>query len=89
LTILKTQKHGVLNRPKDEFPDIIEMQENAILDPLIKSARGEVEVDRLKDVVTTLELVICKIGSEKQAYVFKNAKDMINTPNSKSSCKRT
>jgi chaperonin cofactor prefoldin len=77
---------GLIIPEEDEFADIIEMQENAMLVPLVKAARGEeVKVDRIKNaIITTLDLVIRKIGSDRQAsYAFKNAKDMINSTDSK------
>jgi hypothetical protein len=61
------------------------MQENAILVPLVRAAREEeVKVNRVKDtILNTLEPVICKICSDKQASFVKSAKDMINAPDSK------
>ena len=94
LTILESKNKSmevdrdILNTPENEFADIREMQENAILVPLVKAARGEeVKVNRVKDaILNTLDLVIYMIGSDKQAsYVLKNAKDMINAPDSKES----
>ena len=62
LTILESKNKSmevdrdILNTPENEFADIREMQENVILVPLVKMARGEeVKVNRVKDAESATE----------------------------------
>jgi hypothetical protein len=73
-----------LNISKDEL-ELRDRREGTLLVPLVKAARGEeIEVDRVRHaIVNTLDLAISKIGSDRQAsYIFKNARDMIDSPDS-------
>ena len=73
---METSDH--LNIPKGEL-ELREMQEFALLAPLVKAARGDmVEVNSLKRaIISTIDLAIRKIGSDA-SYAFKQTIHMIN-----------
>ena len=67
--------------PKAEFHEVMVMQENQALVPLIRAARGEkVEVDQLRHaLVGSIDLAIKWIGPDKQAsFAFKKARELCN-----------
>ncbi|MGC1930588.1 MAG: hypothetical protein WA667_16590 [Candidatus Nitrosopolaris sp.] len=83
LRILESQNKPMetsdpLNIPKGEL-ELREMQEFALLAPLVKAARGDmVEVNSLKRaIISTMDLAIRKIGSDA-SYAFKQTIHMIN-----------